>query len=92
MATSDRLDISVGDSLKGVKGVMSNLSQRVKETNARSKCMEEESAAVKKKYIKSYGQQQALKERKEMMEERLEKNEEKIKNLTKRYNEKVHFS
>lgn len=89
MATADRLDINVGGGLQGLRELMANLKARIKETNARSKEMEEERDIAKKKYIKLYGQQQALKERKEMMEERLEKSEEKLKEVTKRYNEKV---
>ena len=89
MATADRLDINVGGGLKGVKEIMASLKERIKETNARSLVMEEEKDIAKKKYIKLYGQQQALKDRKLMMEERLEKSEEKLKEITKRFNEKV---
>jgi len=91
MATSDKLEASLGQGIKGLKESMKNMNQKAKDKNERAERMEKELAVAKQAHIKAYGRLQALKERKIDIEERIERNNDKIKDLTKRVNEKEKF-
>lgn len=91
MTTVDQNSIGVGSGLHGLKGKMAGLHDRVRDINAQAARMEAERDAAKKRYIRAYGQQQALRDRKLAAEEQLEKKEDKIKELVRRVNEKVIF-
>ena len=91
MATSDKLEASLGQGIKSVKENMKNMNQKAKDMNERAERMEKELAVAKQAHIKAYGRLQALKERKIDVEERIEKNNDKIKDITKRLNEKEKF-